>query len=555
MFTDFTPAQKAVHYPSDRRLYLGLRKIVWYVLGALILLTVGMAWLYYLIWGLPQDPSATLQINPEASSGFPGWVILCHWVNFFFLVILIRSGLSVLADHPRLYWNNSCKPGTEWVRFTPIVIPPGKLWTAKEDARYLSPVIGLPGYKHTVGIARHWHFLSVPFYLLNGAVFIVLLFITDHWQRLIPASWDIIPNAWHVFIYYATFHLPVEPNGFYNYNALQQLSYFAIVFLFAPLAMVSGMAMSPAVENRYHWIPKLFINRQGARSVHFMVMLGYLAFTLIHVSMVAATGLQRNMNHIIHGTDDPNDPSGIYIGIAIVLFVIAFCFFAHWVSWKKPRYLQRLQAFLNGNFWFHSINRLQPKNYFEKKDITPYFWPNGKLPESADWRDLAAGGFKDYKLKVGGMVAHPMEFSLEELAAIAKEQNITMHHCIQGWSGIAEWGGIPISKIVDLVKPHPSAQTVVFYSFGDGLYGGTYYDTHTLENCLKAASILAWEMNYEPLPEQHGAPLRLRIENQLGYKMVKWIDRIEFVESYTTVGKGFGGKNEDDEYFDLLANT
>ena len=114
---------------------------------------------------------------------------------------------------------------------------------------------------------------------------------------------------------------------------------------------------------------------------------------------------------------------------------------------------------------------------------------------------------------------------------------------------------MPLRKLVDLVRPHAAVTTVAFYSFGEGLYGGAYYDTHTLANCLKPASILAWEMNYAPLSEGHGAPLRLRVENQLGYKMVKWVCRVEFVESYEQVGKGFGGKNEDDEYFDLLADT
>ncbi len=555
MFTDFTPAQRAVHYPSDRRLYLGLKKEIWYLFTIAIVLIIGLAWLQYLVWGLPPDPSAKLSNTSTATAGFPMWVVLCHWVNFFFLILLIRSGLSVLADHPRLYWNNACKPGTEWLRFTPVVVPDGKLWTAKEDARYLSPVIGLPGYKHTVGLARHWHFLTVPFFLLNGAIFITLLFLTDHWQRIVPSTWQIIPDAWHVFVYYATFNMPIEPNGYFNYNALQQLSYFAIVFLFAPVAMLSGMAMSPAIENRFHWLPKVFINRQGARSVHFLVMLGYLAFTIVHVAMVAATGLQRNMNHIVLGTDSASDPRGMYIGGAILLFVIAFCFFAHWVSWQKPRSLQRLAASVNGNLWQNSINKLKPKNYYEKKDITPYFWSNGKVPESKTWQSLAEDNFKEYKLKVSGLVERPMEFSLQELKALQKEQNITMHHCIQGWSGIAEWGGIPISKLVELVKPHASVQTVAFYSYGEGLYGGVYYDTHTLDNCLKPASILAWEMNYAPLSIQYGAPLRLRIENQLGYKQVKWIERIEFLETHTTIGKGHGGKNEDDEYFDLLANS
>lgn len=148
-----------------------------------------------------------------------------------------------------------------------------------------------------------------------------------------------------------------------------------------------------------------------------------------------------------------------------------------------------------------------------------------------------------------------MEISLDGLMKLGKEQNITMHHCIQGWSGVAEWGGLPIKALVDLVKPFPNVTTVAFYSFGEGLYGGPYYDTHSIENCLKPGSILAWEMNYEMLSEVYGAPLRLRVENQLGYKMVKWIESIEFVETHEKVGKGYGGKNEDDEYFDLIANT
>jgi DMSO/TMAO reductase YedYZ molybdopterin-dependent catalytic subunit len=137
---------------------------------------------------------------------------------------------------------------------------------------------------------------------------------------------------------------------------------------------------------------------------------------------------------------------------------------------------------------------------------------------------------------------------------MGKKETIEMHSCIQGWTGIAEWAGAPMREIIDLVKPRPNATTVAFYSFGEGLFGGFYYDTHTLDNCMKPESILAWEMNYETLPIEHGASIRLRVENQLGYKMVKWIRAIEFVETYKTIEKGFGGKNEDDEYFDLLAD-
>jgi methionine sulfoxide reductase catalytic subunit len=104
------------------------------------------------------------------------------------------------------------------------------------------------------------------------------------------------------------------------------------------------------------------------------------------------------------------------------------------------------------------------------------------------------------------------------------------------------------------VRPKPEAKVVAFFSFGEALYGGPYYDTQSLENVRKAECLLAIQMNDQRLPDVYGAPLRLRVENQLGYKMVKWIERIEFIQSEKQLGAGEGGKNEDDEYFDLLPN-
>jgi sulfoxide reductase catalytic subunit YedY len=107
---------------------------------------------------------------------------------------------------------------------------------------------------------------------------------------------------------------------------------------------------------------------------------------------------------------------------------------------------------------------------------------------------------------------------------------------------------------IELVRPKPEAKAVAFFSFGEALYGGPYYDTQSLDNLLKPQCLLASHMNGRRLPEIFGAPLRLRVETQLGYKMVKWIERIEFVEWEKVFGKGEGGTNEDDEYFDLLPN-
>jgi methionine sulfoxide reductase catalytic subunit len=201
-----------------------------------------------------------------------------------------------------------------------------------------------------------------------------------------------------------------------------------------------------------------------------------------------------------------------------------------------------------------TLNRLLPRQRYTEKEISPYFWPNGKMPVQDEWRRMADSGFENFRLKIGGLVENPVELSLADLERLGEVENITMHHCIQGWSGIARWGGIPMRKLIELVQPKPEAKVVAFFSFGEALYGGPYYDTQSLENVQKPQCLLATRMNGQPLPQLYGAPLRLRVENQLGYKMVKWIERIEFVASEKSLGKGEGGKNEDDEYFDLLPN-
>src|SRR5690606_1061167 len=185
MIAHLSKKEQAVLYPTDRRLTMVIKPYVWIVFGAIILIPVGAAWAQYLVYGLPADPSALFPATvPDELAGFPSWVRISHWANFLFLSLIIRSGLSILADHPRLYFNDGCAPESEWVRFTPVNIPKGSMWTAKEDARYISPVLGLPGYRHSIGLARVWHFLNVPFFVINGVVFMVLLFCTSHWMRL-----------------------------------------------------------------------------------------------------------------------------------------------------------------------------------------------------------------------------------------------------------------------------------------------------------------------------------------------------------------------------------
>jgi len=516
-------------------------------------LLVAAAYTQWALLGLPAlPPSPQVSVTTMAPQGFPAWLRFTHYINFFFIILLIRSGLQIFVDHPRLYWNVHCTPGTEWLRFTPVEVPKDRIWTAKDDSRYLSPWIGLPGYRHTVGMARHWHFLSVLFWLINGLVYAILLFSTEQWKRLVPTSGQIVPDAWAVFVHYATFHLPPELS-FYRYNALQQLTYFAVVFVVAPLAILTGPSMSPALTNRFRWYPKLPGNRQIGRSLHFFVMCAFVLFIVVHVAMVSATGLLRNMNHIVLGTDDFGR-LGLFLGLLGIGIIIAVNGFANWLAWRRPRAVQHLAKAVVTPAMELLLNHAAPSAEFDRREISPFLWPNGKVPTSKEWKILAAENFKDYRLKVYGLVENPVEISLDDLKAMGVKRQTTLHHCIQGWSGIAEWGGLPMTELMRLVRPKPNARTVVFYSFGEGLEGGQYYDSHSIANLRHPQSLLAYEMNFKPLGELHGAPLRLRVENQLGFKMVKWIQAIEFKESVESVGQGEGGYNEDHEYFGELAN-
>jgi DMSO/TMAO reductase YedYZ molybdopterin-dependent catalytic subunit/thiosulfate reductase cytochrome b subunit len=518
-----------------------------------LILAVVAAYAQWFLSGLPV-------ITPEAQpppvgepQGFPAWLRATHYVNFLLLTLLIRSGLQILMDHPRLYWNLHCTPGTEWMRLTTIEVPRNRVWTAKQDARYLSPWIGLPGGRHTVGMARHWHFLSALFWVLNGVVFVVVLLSGNQWKRLVPTHWHVVPDAWKVFVWYATFHMPQEPNGFYHYNALQQLAYFSTVFILAPLAILTGPSMSPALTNRFFWYPKLPGNRQIGRSLHFLTMLAFLIFLIMHVALVVITGFTRNMNHIVLGVDNTR-PLGWILGVVAILFVVAINALAWWLAWKRPRAVQHTAKAVVTPAMNLLLDRAAPKAQYTSADISPFFWANGKLPTSDEWERLVAQGFRDYRLKVFGMVDNPLQLSLADLKAMNRKTQTTLHHCIQGWSGIAQWGGVCLSEIIHMAQPQPRARAVVFYSFGEGLEGGEFYDSLSLRNACHPLTLLADEMNSAPLTHLHGAPLRLRVENQLGFKMVKWIRAIELVDSTRCIGKGEGGYNEDHEYFGELAN-
>ena len=475
----------------------------------------------------------------------PAWLRALHFLNLFFLIFIVRAGVQILADHPRLYWTRHSTPGKEWLRMQKEV-PPLPLWTAKQDSLTLPKHLGLPGIRHSIGLARWWHLGVDTLWLANGLAFYVLLFASGEWRRVVPANWQVFPDAASVLLQYLSLQWPAD-NSWVAYNGLQILAYFITVFVAAPLALVTGLGMSPALSTRFHSISKR-LSIQAARSLHFLVLCWFLVFTFIHITLVFATGMLRNLNHIYAGTD-ARDWVGFGIFAASMAVVAIAWFAASPLTLRHPRVVQRVGFALIGpaQRLFEYLDA-KPGTYTEK-DISPYFWHNGKYPETEEYKQLEEGNFADYKLVVNGLVDNPVELSLADLRALPYHDQITQHFCIQGWSGVAKWGGVSMQAVLDLVKPKPEAKWVIFYSFAHGPDGGIYYDAQPIEQMSYKLTMLAYDMNGAPVSFGHGAPLRLRNETQLGFKLVKWIKGIEFVEHFSEVGGGLGGYNNDHEFF------
>jgi methionine sulfoxide reductase catalytic subunit len=490
-------------------------------------------------------PGTILPSQSAATEGFPAWVRWQHFFNLFLMMFIIRSGIQILSDHPRLYWTRHSTPGKDWFRIQKPV-PSDPLWTAKQDSISLPRQIGLPGLRHSIGLARWWHLGIDALWLLNGVIFYVLLFATDRWQRLVPTSWDVFPNALSALIQYLSLNWPAN-DGWAAYNGLQLIAYFVTVFVAGPLALVTGLGMSPALSTRFRRISKTF-SIQTARSLHFLVLVWFLAFIVVHVTLVFTTGLLVNLNHVYAGRND-HSRVGLWLfagSMAVAVFGWAA---ATPFTLRHPRAVQRAGQAIVGPLE-HLFEHLDPKpGRYSEQDISPYFWHNGQYPDSDEYKALFDGNFADWRLRINGLVERPVELDLAQLRALPHHEQITQHFCIQGWSGIAKWGGVSMRTILDLVRPHPDARWVVFYSLGEGADKGVYYDAHPIEHMSHHLTMLAYDMNGSPLSFGHGAPLRLRNEIELGFKQVKWIKGIEFVAEYSEIGSGYGGYNQDHEFF------
>src|SRR5665213_3206245 len=411
---------------------------------------------------------------------FPAWLRITHYINFVFLTLLIRSGIQILADHPKLYSNDHCTPGTEWLKFSNKKKPEKGYWTSMDEAVDVSPWIALPGGRHNLGMGRHWHLFSVVFWILNGLVYVGLLFITGYWKRLIPTSWGTFSQAGRTLLDYLRLQAP-SPASFHPYDSLQQLSYAFVVFILGPLAILTGAAMSPAIAGRFPWYTKIFGGRQKARSLHFLVLAAYVIFIIIHVTMVVWIDFPGNMDRIVLGGKSGHSGLAIFVGLS----AIAITFLIHFVvtrwSQKDPRQVQLLTGAVIKRSVMDVLLPLESHQQYSTADISPYFWVNGQLPDSDQWQQLRKENFKTWTLEVSGLVSNPVHLSLAQLRAMPNISQITKHVCIQGWSGIAQWRGVALTEILKLAHPDSQARYIVFYSFQKDGQGNVYYGSLDLK--------------------------------------------------------------------------
>ncbi len=179
---------------------------------------------------------------------------------------------------------------------------------------------------------------------------------------------------------------------------------------------------------------------------------------------------------------------------------------------------------------------------FDRSQISKVFPVNGPPPEKEEYQRLLSGGFADWRLRVDGLVAHPRSFSLADLKGFPASTQVTEHTCEEGWSIIAEWTGVPVSHLLNLTGISPRARYVGFFPFDEA------WESLDMADAWHPQTLIAYGMNGQELPTAHGAPVRLRVARQLGYKSVKYLSRILVTDSVKNIGKGLGSSSPEVGY-------
>ncbi len=244
---------------------------------------------------------------PETPEGFPAWLSWAHFLNSFLLVFIVSSGLRILSR-----------------------VRPPVFVTRRNDGP-----IRTRGKPRRLSLHTWWHLIVDSIWVVNGIVYVVLLFASGHWLRLVPLNWDVVPNAVSAGLQYLSLEWPLH-DSWVHYNALQQLLYAFTVFVVAPLSLATGLRLSPAWPERWKRATG-FLGDWTARKTHFWIMVYFIGFTIVHVTLVLATGALRNLNHMYAGRDDES-----WVGFGIFALSVAVMVIGWLVA--RPAWLARLAA-------------------------------------------------------------------------------------------------------------------------------------------------------------------------------------------------------------------
>ncbi|WP_417622128.1 molybdopterin-dependent oxidoreductase [Parasphingorhabdus sp.] len=214
---------------------------------------------------------------------------------------------------------------------------------------------------------------------------------------------------------------------------------------------------------------------------------------------------------------------------------------------RNPVFQKMLTSSETANFMVQRAlgDRMQMATEYAMTDLSPKFRANGtRDPDSVEYAASAAQGFANWQLRLTGLFERPQQFGLAALQSMPQRTQITRHDCVEGWSAIGQWTGVPLKILLDIAGLKDRAQYLVFHC-ADRLGGRPYYESIDLLDAFHPQTIIAHRLNGEALPVENGAPLRLRVERQLGYKHAKYVTGIEAVSSLTDIGEGKGGYWQD----------
>ena len=308
--------------------------------------------------------------------GYPWWLRVEHFLNLIFISFLVRSGIEILGTYPKLYRSQHTVPGTAWAQFTIQRAPKHKYYTVGGEYDDYSPRLSLPG-RGLLGLGRYWHFITVTGFVSSWVIYFVLLLATGQWRRYVPTSFDAFSQAGHDMVAYLAFTVPDAVDGM-PFNAVQQLSYGVVILVLTPLVIITGAFQSPAVANYFSRITRAVGGRQVIRTVHFLCLVGYVAFFVVHVAMVMVHGYAHETSKMVFGNTDDQLLGGLIFTLGLVIVVALHVVATRWTL-TNGRAVEKMHNVIVRP-WSNLLYRLPARMHYSRSNVTGQDEHHAQLP-------------------------------------------------------------------------------------------------------------------------------------------------------------------------------